>query len=420
MRRLWIGLLLIAGCKTAPTPGAAVRNAYYGTALTVPAGFVAATALPLDPNAEPLVDPVALLAAYRDTTHPNAPAALTLTVFDLGLDPGVRTLGGYDSARVSPEIEGYNPPAGSVERTTLADGVRRIRYRGAVGGRSGTTSVQAVEYLIPKAHLVYRLTFTAATDRFDDLAGDLLDDVGSRLTINSDAPAIQESLADQTTLVPRAAVRAYETGVRSLALDTTEAVAKLAEALQLAPQYAMPYNARSLLSWLRGDLSGAAADRRTALRFKPNYALARYNLAVVLTARDSTDAANELFETVVQQQPRAADAWTNLGAIRFERGDFVGAEAAYRITAELRPGDPVALRNLGLALARRGRFADAIPLYRRAADLSPGDVNTMTALAAIYRAANMPDSARVAEQEANRRAAPVVRFDAPTPDVPLP
>ncbi len=201
----------------------------------------------------------------------------------------------------------------------------------------------------------------------------------------------------------RETVLAFNRGVGLLAgrkADYHRAVAELAKAVELRPDfYEAHYNlgllfdrgndfARSEASYNQA-LAARPDDRRTlfnlASLYRKNGKLqlavdllegfvedhpddfeARNNLAVLYRKKGDYELACEQARFVLDRDPRQVLAYNNLATIFSEQGKHEMAEELFRRALELQPDDPRVLNNQGLALLKSGKVQQALQMFTRA------------------------------------------------------
>ncbi|ALN74909.1 tetratricopeptide repeat protein [Aureimonas sp. AU20] len=151
-----------------------------------------------------------------------------------------------------------------------------------------------------------------------------------------------------------------------------EALARLAEALDLRPGDAWTRNDMALEHLSLGQRGGAEALARALTQEKPDFAPGWRTLALVARAEGQHEAALQAFEQAHRCDPR--DLWNahDAGAALRALGRGAEAEAAW---LQLAQATPLAHSLRGLAeLAReRGAGEDALALLRTASLLLPDD-----------------------------------------------
>jgi tetratricopeptide (TPR) repeat protein len=127
----------------------------------------------------------------------------------------------------------------------------------------------------------------------------------------------------------------------------------------------------------------AIASLAEAVQLDPSSAVSHSNLCVVLGGTGRYDEGQRECQEAIRLDPRLADAHSNLGAIALGKGDASGAVNGF--TAALRLDALSAGRHLklGAALARLGRMEEARQAFTEAIRLDPGDAEAHNALGAV-------------------------------------
>jgi len=175
--------------------------------------------------------------------------------------------------------------------------------------------------------------------------------------------------------------------------DTSEAVALLRRATQLAPGKALPWLRLRRLCVLHGDRAGVAeADRqiatlrlesaeelaeaagihisqarydraaafyREALRLRPDLGIAALGLGAALRQQGLFEEAKEAYRHAAALAPRRTDPVIGLGLVHIAQGDRAAAAVAFREALQRKPGDPVAQHMLDAALGHTSATAPA-------------------------------------------------------------
>lgn len=170
-----------------------------------------------------------------------------------------------------------------------------------------------------------------------------------------------------------------------------------------------------------GDVVGADSALDRVQQLAPNCAedqrkaridtyAALIRPAAALQQEGKMDSALVLLQQAAAFYPESPYAYQNLGIIYFNRKQLDSAATNFEkavAAAETRAATDTAvanlrnqtLFNLGVVYLNAGRHSEAIQTLRRYLTLVPNDTDAKRALANSFRAANMPDSARVIESE---------------------
>jgi tetratricopeptide (TPR) repeat protein len=150
-----------------------------------------------------------------------------------------------------------------------------------------------------------------------------------------------------------------------------EAVARLQDAIRLAPNYAEAYNNLGTALAMQGRLDEAIARFQESLRLQPHHAQAHNDLGAALGRQGRLDEAIAHLQEAVRLAPDLADARCNLGDALAAKGRFDEAIAQYQQAIQLNPNYPDTHNHLGIALSSKGRLDEAIGHFRQALRLNP-------------------------------------------------
>jgi tetratricopeptide (TPR) repeat protein len=136
-----------------------------------------------------------------------------------------------------------------------------------------------------------------------------------------------------------------------------DAMARLQDAVRLAPDTVEPHNNLGHVLQLQGKVSDALEHYREAVRIAPGSDLVHLNLANALQELDQIQEAIPHFEQAIALNPAAADAHNNLGVALGSLGRLDEAAVHFRQALEIRPDYGDALDNLRqvLQLLKQGR-----------------------------------------------------------------
>ncbi len=163
-------------------------------------------------------------------------------------------------------------------------------------------------------------------------------------------------------------------------------------------------NLRNLALALRrmGQPDQAESVLRRALEVDPRAPRTQNLLALVLMDRGRWDEAQQALEAALAIDPEVLETHVNLGNLRLRRGDLGGAAIEYHYVLDRHPRDADVLSNLGIVHLMNADYAQAIEFFQRALSIAPRDAMTRTNLAIALLAANKPDEARQAAEDALR------------------
>jgi len=117
-----------------------------------------------------------------------------------------------------------------------------------------------------------------------------------------------------------------------------QAVARLREAVQLAPQRTDAFAEMGSVLYRIGDLDGALGAYDIALKQQPAMRTALHGSAMVLRQRGDHAGAAQRLRTILRYNPADAESWMNLGDVAVFQGDEVLARECYTRATEIDPG----------------------------------------------------------------------------------
>jgi tetratricopeptide (TPR) repeat protein len=183
---------------------------------------------------------------------------------------------------------------------------------------------------------------------------------------------------DRLEAAMHAARRSFDRG------DTAEALAQLAVALKLKPQYDSAWILRGRVLRKTGDLEGALDSFAQALKANGESKEAWMGLASVLRDLGRTQEEAEAYDRVLVLDPRSVEAWIDKGAILHELNDFRGAIACCEKVLSIRPESAPAWNNKGAALLRLGDDVGAARCFDEALQLDPDFYDAMANRMYLY------------------------------------
>jgi predicted O-linked N-acetylglucosamine transferase (SPINDLY family) len=144
----------------------------------------------------------------------------------------------------------------------------------------------------------------------------------------------------------------------------------------------------------------AIATLARALELDPDYPHALNNLANLYDARGEQMRAVGLLERLVKREPDNGIAHYNLGSIMLGLHDFPRAEAELRRATELDPHHINAWNNLANTLIATRRKQEALAMLTQALTFAPDDVNILTNLGILMRDVGRIDEAQATLERA--------------------
>jgi TolB-like protein/cytochrome c-type biogenesis protein CcmH/NrfG len=186
-----------------------------------------------------------------------------------------------------------------------------------------------------------------------------------------------EAYKKATMLDPRyaAAYAGLSTAELMTADDTADAAgiarAEVAadKAIELAPEDAVGYHARSFLRTLQTwDWTGARADADKAIAFGPGEATNYVQLGLVLIVVGRVSEATTALRKAVELDPLSTTGWTLLARAQMYAHNFPAARESTRRALEISPDTPRALGYLGYVQLLDGQASAALATFRRISD----------------------------------------------------
>jgi len=149
-------------------------------------------------------------------------------------------------------------------------------------------------------------------------------------------------------------------GERKLPLAfNTSRVVSVAELKQVVPGAARREYELGLKSVAKGDVRTAATHFQEAISLYPEYLAARNDLGAQFLKLKRIDEAERHFQRVLENDPKNFNAQFNLGLVRIERGDYTDAIVQLNRAIVLDSTRPVARLWIGFALLELGDLAGA-------------------------------------------------------------
>ncbi|HUP88678.1 MAG TPA: tetratricopeptide repeat protein, partial [Longimicrobiales bacterium] len=156
-------------------------------------------------------------------------------------------------------------------------------------------------------------------------------------------------------------------GIALFATNKSEAIAKLRQAVQMAPDVAVFHDRLAQVLMSAESYPEAEAEAKRATHLAPDSTEFRKTLGYTYRAQKMHDAAATEFETVVARNPSDADAVYALGDTRIAQSRFAEAEQVLRPFADQRPGNTSIHEKLAEAYRAQSKFAPALAEMQKAA-----------------------------------------------------
>ncbi|MGB8356481.1 MAG: tetratricopeptide repeat protein [Chthoniobacteraceae bacterium] len=163
-----------------------------------------------------------------------------------------------------------------------------------------------------------------------------------------------------------------------------EAMATYRKAMEINPEYAVPYYNMGLALFQKGDVDDAIANYEKAIAKDADYADPENNLGNALMQKGAVDEAISHYRRAAEIKPGLAEVQYNLGGALMQKGATDDAVASYQKAIELEPGYAEAECKLGDVFLRGGRTEQAIAHYQRAIEMRPGFVEAETNLGTAF------------------------------------
>ena len=143
------------------------------------------------------------------------------------------------------------------------------------------------------------------------------------------------------------------------------------EAIRLNPQFAMAYNNRGWIHYMRRLPDPAIADYNEAIRINPQFALAYNNRGLAYFSKGFLDAAIADYTAAIMAYPQSFGAYFNRGNVFLSQGNSAAAMYDYNMALSINPQFAEAYCNRGWVFYNIGNFNAAITDYNMAISLSP-------------------------------------------------
>jgi Tfp pilus assembly protein PilF/exonuclease VII small subunit len=178
-------------------------------------------------------------------------------------------------------------------------------------------------------------------------------------------------------------------------------------ALNMKPDSPDVHYGLATVSFLVGDLPGAAYHFKEVTRLDPLRAGAHINLGAVYNRLDQVDEAIQVLRRGIQLDTHRAEGYYNLGLAYRRKKQLDLAIQAYQEATRLNPRMPDAHLNLANAYLDKGQYGQAVIHYRMALDIRPNWEKAENGLAqaeAGQEASRTPTSAATQTPVSSKRA----------------
>jgi tetratricopeptide (TPR) repeat protein len=134
-----------------------------------------------------------------------------------------------------------------------------------------------------------------------------------------------------------------------------------------------------------GQTPLAIAKLRDAIKLAPNHAEYHYELGLALSETGDMPAVIQALQDATRLDPGLSRAWYNLGLAKNGQGDIPGALEALQRGELANPRDPGIPYARATILARQNRRQEAIAALDRALSITPGYGEALQLRAALMQ-----------------------------------
>jgi tetratricopeptide (TPR) repeat protein len=193
--------------------------------------------------------------------------------------------------------------------------------------------------------------------------------------------------------------------------EVQAAIAQLAEAVRLAPNYSEAHNNLGSALGMSGRNEEAVVQFRAVLRGMSDAGV-HHNLAFTLAKLGRADEAIDEYQAALRLDPRRPVTLVMLAQALASRGRLAEAEADLRRALELDPADLETLRMLATMLVAGQRVEEAVRAYEQILRERPDDLDALNNVAWIRAThaqashRNGTEAVRLAERARDRSPEP--------------
>ena len=198
----------------------------------------------------------------------------------------------------------------------------------------------------------------------------------THIDVRSDLPVPPETAGAPLGVVPVAQTYLERGRATANAGQWAPAIANFTQALALAPQSTVAYQARADAHLARNDLDAAIKDYSQALTIDSGNAPAYNGRGNARTAKQDFDGAIADFTQAVKLDPSMAIAYDNRGKARSAKNDLEGAINDFTQAIGVDPTLASAFNDRGLARQSNGNLEGAVKDYTDALALQPKAART--------------------------------------------
>ncbi len=195
---------------------------------------------------------------------------------------------------------------------------------------------------------------------------------GREAANGSQWPAAISNFAQALALAPQSTVAYQARAEAHLAKgDFDDAIKDYSQALTIDANDASAYNGRGTAHLAKHDLNGAIADFDQAVKIDPAMAIAFDNRGNAKSAKNDLEGAINDFTQAIAVDPTLASAFSDRGVARQANGNLDGAIKDYSDALALKPKAARTYFNRGLARLSQGNLPAAILDFDHTLEIDP-------------------------------------------------
>lgn len=150
-----------------------------------------------------------------------------------------------------------------------------------------------------------------------------------------------------------------------------EAIVTYRQALELNPNFYLPYQKIGEILAKQGKYDEAITAFHQATKLNPNSVWPYHHLGSVLFQKGELEEATTAYRKAIELDPQVAWTHNGLGQVWLQKGNLSAAINEFEEAIGLKPNIDIFHRNLGIALARQGKSERATNAYRTAISINP-------------------------------------------------
>ena len=155
-------------------------------------------------------------------------------------------------------------------------------------------------------------------------------------------------------------------------------------AIEIYPEYAMPYANLGNVYNNRGEFETALAYYKKVLELNPKFTEVYINIGNVYYGMKDFETALSYYRKASVLNPTSAKAYTSLGNVYNEKKDYESAITYFKKAITLDPGSSETYYNLGNAYYNKGELGTAINYYQKAININPKNVTAYMNIGNAY------------------------------------